>query len=117
MRAGRTYKKYDSTFRDDAVSLVRRSGRSIAAVASDLGIPEGTLWAWYYRAEMAKKGKAVPGKQRRDQPETGAADESAAAKLLRLERENAELRREVEELKMDRAILKKAAAFFAKESE
>lgn len=116
MRASRTYKKYDPTFRDDAVSLVRRSGRSIAAVASDLGIPEGTLWAWYYRAEMAKKGKAVPGR-RASPPKADAAEESAEARLLRLERENAELRKEVDALKMDRAILKKAAAFFAKESE
>jgi len=116
MRAGKTYKKYDPTFRDDAIGLVRRSGRSIAAVASDLGIPEGTLWAWYYKAEMAKKGKAVPGR-RDNRPKADAGDESAEAKLLRLERENAELRKEVDALKMDRAILKKAAAFFAKESE
>ena len=116
MRSSRTYKKYDPTFRDDAVSLVRRSGRSIAAVASDLGIPEGTLWAWYYKAEMAKKGKTVAGR-RDSRPKADAGDESAEAKLLRLERENAELRKENDALKMDRAILKKAAAFFAKESE
>jgi transposase len=116
MRASRTYKKYDPTFRDDAVSLVRRSGRSIAAVASDLGIPEGTLWAWYYRAEMAKKGKAVPDRRRKT-PIVAAESETTEAKLLRLERENAALRKENDELKMDRAILKKAAAFFARESE
>ena len=116
MRASRTYKKYDPTFRDDAIGLVRRSGRSIAEVASDLGIPEGTLWAWYYKAEMAKKGKAIPGR-RGSQAKPDTTGESAEAKLLRLERENAELRKEVDALKMDRAILKKAAAFFAKESE
>jgi transposase len=114
MRASRTHKKYDPTFRDDAVDLVRRSGRSIGAVASDLGIPEGTLWSWYYRAEMARKGKKVPGK-RGSAMVVDPAAESAEAKLLRLERENAQLRKEVDSLKMDRAILKKAAAFVCHE--
>jgi transposase-like protein len=43
--------------------------------------------------------------------------ESAEERAARLERENAALRKEVEALRMDREILKKAAAFFAKESE
>jgi hypothetical protein len=38
-------------------------------------------------------------------------------KLGRLERENAALRKQIDALQMDREILKKAAAFFAKESE
>lgn len=116
MRASRTYRKYDPVFRDDAVSLVMRSGRSVASVASDLGIPQPTLWSWYYKAAMAKKGQALPGRREGGAKADGEA-ESVEAKLRRLERENAELRKEVDALKMDRAILKKAAAFFAKESE
>ncbi len=45
------------------------------------------------------------------------AGETLEEKVLRLERENAQLRKERDSLEMDRAILKKAAAFFAKESE
>jgi transposase-like protein len=92
----------------------------MVAVASDLGIPEGTLWSWYYRAEMVKKGKPVPGRNRGKPTavvHAGSEEESVEEKTRRLERENAALRKEVDELKMDRAILKKAAAFFAKESE
>jgi transposase-like protein len=43
--------------------------------------------------------------------------ETLEEKVARLERENAQLRKERDALQMDRAILKKAAAFFAKESE
>jgi transposase len=116
MRAMKTHRSYDSTFREDAIALVRRSERNVGAVAADLGIPEGTLWSWYYKAEMAKKkgGKQPSGtaKSARD-PTT----ESNEAKVLRLEAENTALRKENEALKLDRAILKKAAAFFVKESE
>ena len=45
------------------------------------------------------------------------ADETPEDKVQRLERENAKLLRRVERLEEDRAILKKAAAFFAKENE
>ena len=50
-------------------------------------------------------------------PESAPADETAEQRAERLERDNAKLRKQVEQLEMDKAILKKAAAFFAKESE
>jgi transposase len=62
---------------------------------------------------MAKK----PKQAKRTPTEVAAANESAEQRVARLERENGRLRKEVESLKMDREILKKAAAFFAKESE
>jgi transposase-like protein len=63
---------------------------------------------------MAKKGKKVrsPGALPVRSPESETAEE----KIARLEKENAGLRKQVDELEMDKAILKKAAAFFAKES-
>src|SRR5437762_13784442 len=115
MRVSTSRRNYDPSFREDALALVRRSGRAIDAVADDLGIPSSTLRYWY-DADMAKKRK----KGARPSPRLPVGDpaaESLEEKLARLEKENAALRKENDGLKLDRAILKKAAAFFAKENE
>lgn len=106
--------KYEEAFKQDALTLLRKSDRGLSTVAHDLGISPTTLRYWYNR-EMAKNQKGRP----RGKPPIlpSASRETATAKLARLERENSTLRKQVEELEMDRAILKKAAAFFAKESE
>jgi transposase len=106
-------RNYDSQFIRDAVDLLERSDRYLATVAQDLGVSESTLRYWYKTRDMPKKKRGRP-------PKVTAAvvqAESPAEKLERLERENRELRKEVEDLKSARDILKKAAAFFAKESE
>jgi transposase len=88
--------KYSAEFRADAVELVRSSGRPIAQVARELGVNHETLRHWVRQAERA------------EQPE--AAGEAAKdAELARLRQENAEL-------KLEREILRKAAAYFAKET-
>jgi transposase len=105
---------YDREFREDALELLRKSDRTLGAVAESLGIPKTTLWGWY-NADMAKKGKKMarsPGKLPVRAPDAETAEE----KVARLEAENTGLRKQVDELEMDKAILKKAAAFFAKES-
>jgi transposase len=105
-------RKYDATFRVEAVALVARTDRSVTQVAESLGMPPGTLYRWYDQ-EMAR---------RRDEPKSGlpamlaSPTETVQEKLARLQRENATLRKENEDLKVDKEILKKAAAFFAKES-
>ena len=104
---------YDRSFREDSLSLLSRSDRPLAVIAHDLGISPSTLRYWY-EADMAKKGKKVRGAKL---PVGDPAAESPEEKVARLETEVAVLRQENEELKLDRAILKKAAAFFAKESE
>jgi transposase len=111
-------RRYDETFRQDALALIYRTNRSLPSLAKDLGVPHTTLHNWY-RSDMAKKGK---GGKKPSRGVTASAAlrhevETADEKLARLESENAALRRENDDLKMDRAILKKAAAFFAKESE
>jgi transposase len=111
-------RRYDAAFRTEAVALLDRTDRSVTQVAESLGMPPGTLYRWYDR-EMAR---------RRDKPKLGSpkpalrgtpaapSSETLEEKLARLERENAALRKENEDLKLDKEILKKAAAFFAKES-
>ena len=114
MRVIREKKTYTPTFREDALALVHRSDRPIGTIASSLGIPHSTLRNWY-DADVAKKRKnrQVGTKL----PVGDPAAERPEEKMARLEREVATLQKENEELKLDRAILKKAAAFFAKESE
>ena len=103
---------YSDEYRADAVRLVHRQGRSITAVAVDLGINHWTLRDWVRKDEMARKNMKTP-----KGPTAPPSNETAEQKLARLERDNARLLRENESLRMDREILKKAAAFFAKESE
>ena len=88
---------FTSEFKDEAVKLVVNTGRPVAVVARELGIGEQTLgnWvnAWRVRHEVGE----------------GALSESERVELARL-------RREVSELKLDRAFLKKASLFFAQEA-
>ena len=91
--------KYTEEFKRDAVRLMRNRGeRTVAQVADDLGVPTNQLHRWASKLEAREVAK------RNDHGET-------------MEEENRRLRKEVERLKMEKAILKKAAAFFAKEDE
>ena len=112
----RTRPTYTPEFRAEAVHLLRRSDRTLSQVAEDLGVSKFALRDWYKREEMGKRSK------KREKVPVGKApqvsrDETAAERANRLERENAALRKEHDSLRMDREILKKAAAFFAKENE
>ena len=90
--------KYPEEFRESAVAMVRETGKSIAEVARDLGINDGTLGNWV-NADRRRRGE-----QREDR-----VSETERVELVRLRRENAQLR-------MEKEILKKAAAFFVTES-
>ena len=90
--------KFSEEFKASAVEMVRETGKPIAQVARDLGMSETTLGNWI-TADRRRRGE-----QRDDQ-----VSETERAELLRLRRENATLR-------MEREILKKAAAFFVTES-
>jgi len=83
----------------DAVRLVRTSGESIGTVARNLGIGENSLRQWVAQAGI-DEGKG---------PE-GTWTTSEKEELRRLKREN-------KRLTMERDFLKKAAAYFAKETE
>jgi transposase len=108
-------RKYDASFREDCLALLRRGDRPTKVLARDLGLPASTLQTWY-ETSMGKGNRAKKTKSSA-LPVGDPASESPQDKAARLEKENAALRRENDALKLDRAILKKAAAFFAKESE
>jgi transposase len=104
---------YTPEFRQDAVSLLKNTDRSFKQVSEDLGVSIFSLRQWYNDSGVPKK----PQKKRKAETPAAHGEETAERKLARLERENAALQRENDSLRMDREILKKAAAFFAKESE
>ena len=94
----RKRRAFTAEFKAEAVRLTRVGERSVAQVAKDLDLTETALREWVKRAEAdAGKGPA------------GALTTAEREELVRL-------RRDVKRLEMEREILKKAAAFFAKES-
>lgn len=95
----RKQQRYTAEFRAEAVKLVWEQGLSLEGAAQRLGIPKGTLGNWVAKA----KGSSVP-------PAPGAR--SAAE----LEAEVKQLRKELAEARQERDVLKKATAYFAKES-
>jgi transposase len=89
--------RFDSEFRDHAVELVRVSKKSRGQIAADLGVSDTTLANWMkkraVKEEMVEKGLTLSERQELDQ-----------------------LRGEKREWVLEREILKKATAFWVKES-
>jgi transposase len=93
----RSHPPYPEEFRAEAVRLVKSSGETVARIAKDLGISDQTLRNWVAQDDVDAGKK------------TGLTSDERA-RMRELERENRKLREE-------REILRKAAAFFATESE
>ena len=88
--------RFTAEFKREAVGLLKNSGKPVATIARELGVPRNRLYKW--AADAEKRGsEAFRGSGRRPDDEV------------------AKLRREVERLKEENEILKKAAAYFAKE--
>jgi transposase len=115
MRERREYlrRTYTTEFREAAVAAARRGERSFRELGLDLGVSPHTLRQWWMEAEVGSRSNKKKALTKARSGETETAEQRAA----RLEREVKRLQRENASLKMDREILKKAAAFFAKESE
>src|SRR5688572_15774911 len=105
--------RYTEEFRQDAVRVMKGTDRTFGQLSEDLGVSTWTLRQWYKDSVVPKKSR----KQRTAEAAKYQGEETPEHKLARLERENAALQKEIDSLRMDREILKKAAAFFAKESE
>lgn len=85
-------------YKSEVVGLFRKSGKTAGEVARDLGLTETSVRAWIRQAEI-DEGKGAPGA------------------LTTAEREEfTALKRENKTLRLERDILRKATAFFAKES-
>jgi transposase len=95
-RGSNFQKPYSPEFRRDAVELYKRSGKPLREIAVGLGVSTETLRMWVQRAEV-------------DAGERPGLTSEEREELRRL-------RRQVKVLEEEREILKKAAAFFAKES-
>lgn len=85
-------------FKEEAVRLVQSSGKPIAPIARELGIPDSAIHGW--RKELTEHGKgAFPGKGHQTE----------------LEEENRRLKRELERAQQERDIRKKAVGIFSRE--
>ena len=91
---GRQRREFSPEYKDEAVGLVINTGRTVAVVARELGINEATIGRW------------VNSQKHREGAGDTPLSESEQVELARL-------RKEVAELKLDRAFLKKASLFFA----
>jgi transposase len=88
-------KPFPEEFRRDVVAVARKSDRSIASVAKDFGISESCLQRWLKVADV--EDGLTPGRTKEE-----------SAELRQLKKRNRELEQENE-------ILRRAAAYFAKE--
>ncbi|RSD29635.1 transposase [Vibrio pectenicida] len=91
----RKNRSYTDEFRREAVALITEQGYSVSKAAASLGVTDKLLYNWKAKFESEKSGSALSADERAD--------------LMRLRKENKELR-------MEKDILKKASALLLKET-
>lgn len=94
----RARRRFTAEYKAEVVRLVLDGGKTVGQVSRDLDLTESAVRNWVKQAEI-DAGQGAPG----------ALTTAERAELVAL-------RREAKQLRMEREILKKAAAFFAKES-
>ena len=93
MNIKRQYRTYTKEFKEEALSLITEQGYSVPQAADALGVSSNLLYTWKQKAEELESSNIT-------------SDEKV--ELLAL-------RKEVKQLRVEKEILKKASAFFAKE--
>ncbi|ACL75912.1 transposase IS3/IS911 family protein [Ruminiclostridium cellulolyticum H10] len=91
-------KRYDNSFKEQAVRLVTEQGKSVSIVAKDIGIHENTLYKWIDQYKTHKEN-AFPG----------------SGNLRPEDEELRKLKKRVADLEMENELLKKVTAIFAKD--
>lgn len=99
MKHRKPYKTYTKEFKQEAVRLLQKADRPAAEIAMELGIRRNQLYKW--KEQLAEKGEAAFAGQGRPRKENQS--------------ELASLKQENERLKEENEILKKAAAYFARD--
>lgn len=94
MNQKRKYKTYSKEFKEEAVALVTEQGYSVAEAAESVGVNLNQIYKWKDALEAQASGATLSNNER--------------AELIKLRAEN-------KRLKLEKDILKKASAFFAKE--
>jgi transposase len=89
-------RKYDPTFKQEALRLLAHSGKSVREIEEELGITPGLMQKWKQRYRLDETSGAVRPSEQHD-----------------LEAENRRLRRELELVRAERELLKKAVKLFA----
>ena len=92
--------RYSKEFREEAVRMVTDGGLSVLEASNRLSLPKSTLERWKRVSKRGNLGEIGKGQR----------------PLTEIERELAKVKRELSLARMERDILKKAAAYFAKES-
>ena len=100
MSKQRTYKTFTREFKIEAVRLMERSDRPSSEIAMELGIRRNQLYKW--KEQLSKKGEEAFTRS------VGRPKKEEQSDLVTLRQENARLKEEND-------ILKKAAAYFARE--
>lgn len=93
-------KTYTREFRTEAVKLVLAQGMTLEEAAQRLSMPKGTLANWVAEAKRSQDPAAAPGSR----------------SVAELEAEVVKLRKELATERMEKEVLKKATAYFARES-
>ena len=88
--------RYTNEFKLQALELLRVSGKTVGQIAKELGVAKSALYRWQRAPARTPEGKR--------------------ARAISVEEELRQLRRENQRLKLEQEFLKKAAAFFAKQS-
>ena len=92
----RSRRKFTTEFKTETVALIRRSGKSIAEVCREMGLPESSVHRWLARADI----------------DSGQCDRPTTAEREELSR----LKRELRVVREERDVLAKAIAFFTKDT-